>query len=183
MKDKSIYDKYLNMKPKEKKKLDLRVKFDSKLQKFGVIIFGLGLLLIVFGFCFLFIRKYDDKVVPETPGVIQNVNIKDFEGISSDDGLISIDSTTVTYKKDLGLSEMNFKITVKEDMEELPLKITFDMGDEEVVIVDLLADLHANDTVSLFKQNENDLSMAESWKVEITTREDLATNYGFEFKD
>ena len=37
----------VEVKPKEKKKLDLRVKFDSKLQQFGVIIFGLGLLLIV----------------------------------------------------------------------------------------------------------------------------------------
>ena len=185
MRDNSIYDKYLNMKPKEKKKIDFTVKFDSKIQKIGVILFGIGLIFVCLGFSFMFFRQYDDKVVPENndPNVVMNANVKDFEAITSLDGKIAIDSTTVTYKKDLGLSEMNFNITVNEDMAELPIKITFEMGEEDVVIVDLLSDLHANETISLFKQNENDLSMAESWKVEATTREDLAQNYGFEFNN
>lgn len=181
--DPSIYDKYLNMKPKEKKKLDLTVKFDSKIQKVGVILFGIGLLFLIVGFCILFFKKFDDRVVPEENGVIENVNIKDFQSISSEDGLVTIGDTTVTYKKELGLSEMNFDISVKEDVDELPIKIIFYLDGEEVVIADLLGSLSANDSVSLFKQNERDLSMADSWKVEVTTKEDLATNYGFDFSE
>ena len=182
MRDKSIYDKYLNMKPKEKKKLDLTVKFDSKIQKIGVIIFGIGLLFIIFGFCFMFFKKYDDKVVPEGTEIIENVNIRDFGAISTADGVVSIDATQIVYKKDLDVSEMNLNINVKEDMAELPIKITFNLENQDpVVITDYLVDVHAGDPISIFKQNEEDLTQSTSWKVEITTKEDLEKNYDYTF--
>ena len=179
--DTRIYDKYLNMKPKEKKKLDLRVRFDSKAQKVGVILFGVGLLLLCFGFIFLFSKKYEDKVVPEDTNVLKNVNVKDFDSISTEDGLVTIDATTVIYKKDVGLSEMNLRLSVNQDLDELPIKIIFELDGKEIVIVDYLQGITMNEPVSLFKQNENDLSMADNWRVEVTTKEDLSQNYGFEF--
>ena len=180
--DTRIYDKYLNMKPKEKKKIDFRVRFDSKAQKVGVIIFGVGLLLLCFGFIFMFSKKYDDKVVPEEGPVLKNVNVKDFNSISTADGLVTIDATTVIYKKSVGLSEMNLRLSVNDDIEELPIKIIFVLDGKEVVIVDYLQGITKDEPISLFKQNENDLSVADSWRVEVTTKEDLAENYGFEFK-
>ena len=55
------YDKYLNMKNKEKKKLDFIVRFDSKAEKVGVIILGVGLLLLCVCFIYMFTMKYDDN--------------------------------------------------------------------------------------------------------------------------
>ena len=129
----------------------------------------------------MFSKKYDDKVVPEDGTVLKNVNVKDFNSISTEDGLVTIDATTIIYKKDVGLSEMNLRLSFDRDLDELPIKIIFDLKGKEIVIVDYLQGITKDEPVSLFKQNENDLSMADNWRVEVTTKEDLAENYGFEF--
>ena len=130
----------------------------------------------------MFFKKYDDKVVPEGTEIIENVNIRDFGAISTADGVVSIVATQIIYKKDLDVSEMNLNINVKEDMAELPIKITFNLENQDpVVITDYLVDVHAGDPISIFKQNEEDLTQSTSWKVEITTKEDLEKNYDYTF--
>ena len=173
-----IYDKYLNMKIKEKKKLDFSFKFTSKNQVIGFSLFLLGLILLCTGFILLLSKNVTDQVVPEDK-VYKNVNIKDFSAITSSDGLVTIDSTRVIYKKDERISELNLVITCNSQATELPIKIIFDLDGEDVVIADYLVDLHVGEPVNLFKQNEYDLSKADSWRVEVTTKEDLETNYGF----
>lgn len=173
-----IYDKYLNMQIKEKKKLDFSFKFTSKIQVIGFSLFLLGLIFLCTGFILLLSKNVTDEVVPEDK-VYKNVNIKDFNSITSSDGLVTIDSTRVIYKKNEGISELNIVITCNSQVDELPIKIIFSFGDEEVVIADYLVDLHIGEPVNLFKQNEYDLSKADSWRVEVTSKEDLETNYGF----
>ena len=181
--DTGIYEKYLNMKPKEKKKIDFSVKFENKTQKIGVIMFGVGLILLCLGFIFMFAKKYDDHVEPQNEKVLKNVNVKDFESISTEDGLVNIGTTTVTYKKSDGVSELNIILTTSEDIDELPIKIIFDLNGEEVVFTDYLQDITAGNPISIYKQYEDDLTMADSWRVEVTTKEDLQENWGFTFDE
>lgn len=180
MKDMNIYEKYLNMEIKEKKKFDFSFKFTSRNQIIGIVLFGIGLIMLCSGFILMFSKKYEDKVVPQD-NVVRNVNIKDFDSISSPDGYITIEDTRVTYKKDEDLSEFNLTINSNCDEAELPIKIIFDIDGGEVVIVDYLVDLHKGDSINLFKQNDADLTIADDWRVEVTTKEDLALNYDFTF--
>ena len=179
-KDMRIYDKYLNMEVKQKKKIDFSFKFKSKNQIIGFAVFLIGLILICSGFILMFSKKYIDKAVPND-NIIKNVNIKDFNSISTPDGVVSIDSTRIIYKKDEGLSEINLSITCNSEENELPIKITFDLDGKDIIIADYLVDIHVGEPITLYKQNENDLTVAKDWKVEITTKEDLVANYGFSF--
>lgn len=181
MKDMRIYDKYLNMKPKEKKKIDFKVRFDSKGQKIGVILFAIGLVVLSLGFFLLFFKHFDDKVVPDDSNVVKNVNIKDFEGITTADGIVKLATTKVTFDKKNGVSEMTFVISSSEAIDELPFKVIFDLNGEQVVIADYLSGLEPGVSYEVYKQSNYDLTTASSWSFEKTTKEDLQNNYGMYF--
>ena len=180
--DKSIFDKYLNMEIKDTNTIiDFKVKFVSKFQKIGVIIFGIGLILLCSGLLILVLRNINNEKKKNEPGVIVNANVKDFKGATSEDGVISLEPFKVIYKKDTGLSDINFIIYFNQDVDEYPVKIIFKLDGKEVVIADYFEGVSLGDSVNSTKQSEYDLTQASEYRIEKTTKEDLVNNYGFSF--
>ena len=44
-----------------------------------------------------------------------------------------------------------------------------------------MTDIKSNENVSIFMQSEYDLTKSASWKIEVTTLEDLMLNYGYNY--
>ena len=176
MKDMRMYEKYLNMQPKKKKKKNFTL--DNKYQNIGILLFGVGLFLLGSGVIMLLSKNYVHRDVVPADNDVKSYSTKKFEAISTEDGSISIDGTEIIYKKDEGLSEFNLVININSDISEIPIKIIFDLNGKDVVIAEYLTALSDGESITLYKQSEYDLSLANNWRVEVTTKEDLETNYG-----
>ena len=79
------------------------------------------------------------------------------------------------------MSDFNLNLVSNIDYPALALKIIFNVDGKDVVIPQYMTDIKSNENVSIFMQSEYDLTKSASWKIEVTTLEDLMLNYGYNY--
>lgn len=177
MRDTRIYEKYLNMKPTEHKKIDFKVHFDSKLQMVGMILFIIGMFSLIIGLFLFGLNALNESEKPDVDKPVVVENGKDFTDIDIDTDIIGVN--VINVKENKNKYEVNYELFINQDQEELAYKIIFKMTDDEEVVCEYLTSVHSGDIRNMYYKSNKDLTKAKSVKIEITTKEDLVNNYGY----